>query len=725
VIRTVIAITCLGLIVSLTGCDEQPRNNPYPRQDELANIYYSAFSESPKTLDPARSYSADEVVFTGQIYEPPLQYHFLKRPYTLEPLTATALPTVTLLDKQGNVLDDNAADDKVAYSRYRIHIKPGIRYQPHPAFAKDAEGQYRYHDLSQQALHHFSQLEDFTETGSRELVADDYIYEIKRLAHPRAQSPILGLMEQYIDGMDEYAETLQIAFDEVIKQQGNHGYLDLRKYPLKGVTKIDDYTYDVVLKGKYPQFKYWLAMPFFAPMPWEADAFYSQAGMAKKNIGFNWSPIGTGPYMLTENNPNRQMVLSRNPNYHGDVYPSEGEAGDGAAGLLADAGQELPFIDKFVFSLERESIPRWNKFLQGYYDASGIASDNFDEAVTISAAGEAGLTKSLQKKGVHLRTEASPSIFYIGFNMLDPVIGGYSDKQRKLRQAIAIAVNMEEFVSIFLNGRGIPANGPIPPGIEGHVDGEAGINSYVYEWKGGHSQRHSLDKAKQLLREAGYPGGVNANTGEPLVLSFDTVTGGSDDAARFDWLRKQFEKLGIQLHVRATQYNRFQEKMRTGNAQLFFWGWNADYPDPENFLFLLYGPHGKVNYQGENASNYASPEFDKLFEQMKNMPEGQARDQVIARMVEIVRRDSPWIWGFFPKSFALTQAWVTPRKLNAMANNSMKYIKLDPRIRDERHKAWNKPLYWPLLLIVLGLLVVLIPVIWAYHVKVRKAAKRV
>uniref|UniRef100_UPI0029313CDD ABC transporter substrate-binding protein n=1 Tax=Clavibacter michiganensis TaxID=28447 RepID=UPI0029313CDD len=141
---------------------------------------------------------------------------------------------------------------------------------------------------------------------------------------------------------------------------------------------VDRYTYRLTVKGKYPQMVFWLAMPFFAPIPPEADRFYSQSGMAAKNLTLDWYPIGTGPFMLTVNNPNRQMVLERNPNFHGERYPSEGEPSDRPAGFLNDADQPLPFIDKAVYSLEKESIPYWNKFLQGYYDVSGISSETFD-----------------------------------------------------------------------------------------------------------------------------------------------------------------------------------------------------------------------------------------------------------------------------------------------------------------------------------------------------------
>ena len=345
-------------------------------------------------------------------------------------------------------------------------------------------------------------------------------------------------------------------------------------------------------------------MPFFAPVPWEADVFYSQPGMKERNITLDWYPLGTGPYMLTVNNPNRQMVLERNPNFHGEIYPAEGEESDFEAGYLKDAGAPLPLIDKVVYSLEKEAIPYWNKFLQGYYDSSGISSDSFDQAVQIGSAGDISLTAALREKGVKLNTAVSASIFYMGFNMLDPVVGGDSERARLLRQAISIAMDYEEFISIFSNGRGLPAQSPLAPGIFGHLEGEAGMNPYVYDWGKYGLQRKSIEYARKLLAEAGYPDGRDVETGKPLALYLDTPGGGPDDSARMNWLRKQFEKLSIQLQIRATDYNRFQEKMRKGTAQIFQWGWNADYPDPENFLFLLYGKNSKVEHNGENAANY-------------------------------------------------------------------------------------------------------------------------
>lgn len=701
----------LGVLLLLLSACNGPWNDPYPAADAGKNTLYAVFTGRPKHLDPAQSYTEDEATFTAQVYMPPLQYHYLKRPYTLIPFAAAEMPKARYFDAAGHELPASADVAAIAESVYDIPIRPGIYFQPHPAFARDASGKPLYFDLTPEVLAKIDTLADFKETGTRELTAADYVHEIKRLAHPQVNSPIFGLMSQYIVGLKEYAAILEKA-----SKANGGGYLDLEQYPLEGAQVVDRYTYRIKVKGKYPQFLYWLAMPFFAPVPWEADRFYGQPGLAKKNITLDWYPVGCGPYMLTENNPNQRMVLERNPNFKGETYPTEGEPGDREAGLLADAGKPLPFIDKVVFTLEKEQLPYWNKFLQGYYDASGIASDNFDQAVQI-AGGEARLTEAMQQQGIQLRTSVATTDMYIGFNMLDPVVGGDSERARKLRRAIAIAMDFEEFVSIFANGRGIAAQGPIPPGIFGYREGRAGMNPYVYDWVNGAPRRKPIEEARRLLAEAGYPDGRDAATGQPLMLYFDTTDTGLGSKARVDWLQKQFQKLNVQLVVRSTDWNRFQDKIAKGNGQMFFFGWNADYPDPENFLFLLNGPQGKVKGGGENASNYDNPEYNRLFEQVKNMDNGPERQALIDRMVEILRRDSPWMFGYHPKDFVLSHAWVYNRKPNHMANNALKYQRLDPALREAKRREWNRPVLWPLLLGMLALTAAVVPawLAWRRH----------
>jgi len=504
-------------------------------------------------------------------------------------------------------------------------------------------------------------------------------------------------------------------------------WIDLRRYEISGVKAIDRHTYRIRIRGKYPQFVYWLAMPFFAPMPWEAERFYSQRGMNEgRNLTLDWYPVGTGAYMLSENDPNARMMLDANPNFRGEAYPTEGEPGDAEAGLLAEAGKRVPFVERIVLTREKEGIPYWNKFLQGYYDSAGIASDNFDQAVRLNLEGEAALTPDMEKHGIRLRTSVATSTFYLAFNFNDAVVGGKGDERareraRKLRQALSVAIDWEEFISIFANGRGIAGMGPLPPGIFGYREDAAGYNPVVYDWVDGKPKRKPIEAARKLLAEAGYPDGRDAKTGQPLVLYLDTVGRGPDDAARLSWYARQFTKLDIQLEIRATDWNRFQEKIRSGNTQMFFLGWNADYPDPENFMFLLYGPN--ATQDGENKARYASPAFDRLFDEMKNMENGPRRQAIIDRMVKIAREDAPWVWGFHPKDYVLSHAWVSPGKPNKMARNTLKYARLDPALRERMREQWNRPVEWPLAAILAVLVLASAPAVLSYRRREKRAGR--
>ena len=668
-------------------------NNPHSKEKSASNTLFTSFSLSPKRLDPVVSYSSNEWAFISQIYEPPLQYNYLKRPYALEPLTLTKMPTIRYLDEYRQEVDEN--DPNVAFSEYRLELRKDVMYQDHPAFVKDLKGHLLYGALGEEALEKIDTLDDFQKKDTRHLSAADYAYAIKRMGVRQNHSPILDSMQTYIIGLKAFSTQItKIAKDK--KEKGE--LLDLRAYDISGVKVLDEHTLTIEIRGKYPQFLYWLTMNFFAPIPWEADLFYQQKGLVAKNLTLNWHPVGTGAYYLAENNPNKQMRLVKNPNFHEERFPVSAE--------YEDSGKKLPFIDEVVYALEKESIPLWNKFLQGYYDASGISSEAFDQAVQISSSGTMGLSEEMQKKGISLIGSVQPSVFYMAFNMVDPVVGGYTESARKLRQAISIAINQEEYISIFLNERGIAAQGVIPPGIFGYEEGEKGTNRVVYDWVDGKRVRKSLEVAKELLAQAGYPNGISNKTGKVLKLHYDTTATGPDDRAMMDWYRKQFDALGIQLVIRATDYNRFQDKVRKGKTQLFSWGWNADYPDPENFLFLLYGKNASIdtNGAGINSSNYKNPVFDRLFEKMKTMKNTPQRMDIIRQMIKISREDAPWVWGLHPKSLGLSHAWYHNVIPNAMANNTLKYKRIDAALRVKKQQEWNQPVIIPLVIMALFVL---------------------
>ena len=680
------------LLIALAGCGEAPLNSPYPAGEQNANTLYAAFAERPKHLDPAVAYSSNEYAFIQQVYEPPLQYHYLRRPFALVPLSAAELPRT-----------DPAGPRRQCPARRR-RPGPGDR----PACTKSASspasatrrtrplraaptGGCCYHRLDAAALGRIDTLADFAQRASRELTADDYVYQIKRLASPRVQSPIRGLLQAHIAG---FARADRGAGG----RRGCGTWLDLRRFDLAGVQVVDRYTLRIRLNDVYPQFTYWLAMPFFAPLPWEADRFYSQPGLAAKNISLDWYPVGTGPYMLSVNDPNRRMVLERNPLFRGEPYPADGEPGDAAAGLLADAGKPMPFIDRAVYSLERESIPVWTKFLQGYYDRSAVGQDSFDQVVNLGAGGELALTDAMRARG--MRSEFQRDVVDLLHRLQHAGrhrSAATARSRAPLRQAIAIAIDQEESIAIFQNGLGVAMQGPLPPGIFGYRDGEAGINPYVYALAGGPAAAPSASSAPgALLQDGRLPRRARCrpaasrwcctSTPWPAARTPRATSTGCASSSR---------KLGVQLVVRSTDYNRFQDKMRRGQAQIYQWGWNADYPDPENFLFLFYGPNGKVKHGGENASNYDNPEFDRLFERMRVLPNGAERQRLIDRMVELLRRDAPWVAGFHPQQVVLNHAWTANLKPNDMATNTLKYQRLDPSLRARLRAAWNQPRWAP------------------------------
>jgi len=720
------------VLITLTSCT----NNPYRPSEKGKNYLYTTFGESPKHLDPAVSYSSDEYDLILQIYEPPLQYHYLKRPYELTPLTAEEMPRPVYYDRHGNTLEGDPPSDQVGKAVYTVRIRQGILYQDHPCFATDADGRHVYDELTEDQLRGIEEIDDFPKTGTRELTAADYVYQIKRLAHPKLECPLFSTMAKYILGLDELAQGLQGELNRIRterrKEKGalynqerdereNPIRLDLDAFPLEGARVVDLYTYQITLKRKYPQFVYWLAMPFFAPLPREADRFYEQAPLITRNLKLDNRPVGTGPYTLKTFLPNKEIVLSRNKNFHEETYPEEGEPEDRARGLLDDAGKRLPFIEKVIHKQEKEAIPRWNKFIQGYYDTSGIINEVFDQAVQMNTEGDIALSDTMQERGIRLLKTVTTVTYYFAFNMLDDVVGGDTAENQKLRRAISIAVDMEEWVQIFDNGRGIPAQDILPSGIFGHRPGREGLNEYVYEWDetGARPKRRSIAQAKQLLAEAGYPGGKDSE-GNPLVINFDTAWTGAWAKPRIDWLRKQFRKIDVDLQIRQTDYNRFRDKVKQGNFQILFWGWHADYPDPENFLFLLYGPNGKARNGGENAANYANPAFDGLFRQMESMENGPERLRIIDEMLEIAGRDAPMIWGYHPVAFGLYHDWYGNAKPMTIGGNTMKYKRIDPGLRERQREAWNRPILWPVVAFFAVLLLAALPAVYAAWARQRR-----
>lgn len=661
-----VAIACLMIVgLSFAACS----NDPYPPTEPSEKVLYSSFVDSPRTLDPAKSYSASSHAITGVVYDKLLTYHFLKRPLELIPSLAASLPEVTALG--------------AGRQKFRFKLREDLLYHNDPCFSLGEEG-----------------------ARTREIVAADIAFQLARVADPEVASPVVEPFSN-IQGFSEFGAELSK------RREANPEFGALpvhQQYEavggISGIRVTSRYEIEFVLGKAYPQIKYWFATEFSSPVPWEAIAYYDgKEGRAR----FDDHPVGAGPYQLTQYNKQSRMVLTRSENWYGvrhpewnapaATYPSEGEESDRLAGLLEDAGKPLPFIDRIEIHREKEGIPRFNKFLQGYYDSSGIVKESFDAVIQ-----EGALSSDMEEKGISLGRSVSPGVFYLGFNMEDPVLGRQGgERSRKLRQAMSLVIDSAEYLRIFANGRGLPAQSPVPPNIYGYDPDYR--NPY---------RKVDLARAKKIMTEAGYPGGVDPKTGEALKLTFSSYNTSTAGLVQYKFYTSAWRQLGIDVEIEATNYNQFQAKLRRGAYQLFEFGWGADYPDPENFLFLFWSEMGNNAHGGPNATNFSDPRFDELFLSMKARENGPLRSAEIKEMLDILEHERAWIEIFHREDYSLYQGWLRNVKPMGLSVPTYQYRNLDPEMRAARRAEWNEPILWPAYLLMLLAILVLVPGVLTY-----------
>ena len=284
-----------------------------------------------------------------------------------------------------------------------------------------------------------------------------------------------------------------------------------------------------------------------------------------------------------------------------------------------------------VFSREKESVPYWNKFLQGYYDSAGISEENFDQAVRVAVDGAGEPSPEMVERGIELTTSVAATVYYFGFNMKDPVVGG-SSGARASRPGDLDRRRHGGIPSIFLNGRGIVAHSPLPPGIFGARDGREALNLVTHGWGDGRESRRPLAE-RRSPRGSGLPEGRDAEdrrTARPL-FRHDLAragtrrgsTGGASSSTSFRSARGARDRLeplpgkDPQGHAAGLRPGLARRLSRPGELPL-----PAARP-------------ASADGAGSNSSNYTSPEFDALFERMKNMPNSPERQALIDRMVDI------------------------------------------------------------------------------------------
>ncbi len=586
-------------------------------------VSYNIYGSKVKSIDPATCGDTTSSGIQGSIYEGLYCYDYLKRPIEVIPQLADGMPEIS---KDGLT--------------YTIKIKEGVKYSRNPCFGFDRDGKAK----------------------TRTVKAEDFVLAFKRIADFHITTSLsLAFILDKIVGMDEYRQRTRIY------HKGDFSRYDKEKLP--GVTALDEHTLQFKLKKPFPQFLYVLAMHVYAPIPQEVVTYHLAGGpepvpMNRRSpeIIKTKAVVGTGPYLLSEWIKAHKIILRRNPEFRDEFYPTEGGPGDKKAGMLVDAGKKIPFVDEARLTFVKESNTGWMMFEKKLRDTAGIPRDIFTSVISPDKE----LEKEWRDRGVRLIKDTYPAIYWLAFNMDDEVMGA----SKSLRQALWLSFNVEEYIDLMFNGRGIRAVNVIPSSFKGHA--EAGPCKYArFDPE---AAKAKIVQAKKELVAAGV-----IKPGQDIPRLTLDMPGQDEHFRRVgEFVMRQFQRIGVEVKVEMNDWPTLQQKVHNKVVQMYMMGWHADYPDAENFLQLFYSPNIK---RGTNNMNYRNKKFDKLFERAATVMAEEKRIPLYKKMVQILNEDCPALLLSEPISYILVNKWVRNVKPHPIGYGFRKYTHIDAKLR--------------------------------------------
>ena len=498
----------------------------------------------------------------------------------------------------------------------------------------------------------------------REVTARDVYYAWQRMSDPKVECPVVSSLWEFVEGL---RENFQAA-----KKNG-----DVLDYtlPLSGLEVVDDHTFRIHLKKNYPQLIYWMAMHFCSPVAREAVEYYDPKKFPDRD-SFSFHPVGHGPFAWVKDSYVRgqRIRLVRHPRYITSTFPTSGWPAEREAVCRPLAGKPLPLSDELQILYIKELLPVWLLTKQGYLDRYGVQNVAFNAVVTNTY----GLSPELAARGMTLEKDTEVGTFYALLNMKFPLLG----TNKKLRQALSCAYDPARYSEVFYDGVRPISRQLIPPGLAG----------YRKDFKNPYS--YDIERGKRLLAEAGYPGGRGPD-GKQLVLTLDFNAGRSEERVQAEFIKDCFEALGLKIQIIENDFARLLQKQETGNYQISAGsGWSADFPDPENFLFLYYSKNFPP--AGKNETFFHNDEYDALYDKMASMDDGPERLAMITRMADILAEECPIILNVQKAYYTLIQPWAPRTHANVQMEGGLKYLPVDPVLRAQRIAEWNRPRLWPL-----------------------------
>ena len=579
---------------------------------DMRKVVRTASPSAESKLDPQAESDEMSGSINDQIFDSLLEYDYLARPAKLKPRAAAALPEVS-------------ADG----TTFTFHIKRGVYFTPDPAFRGKR----------------------------RELVAQDYVYSIKRLLDPKLTSQWLFLVEGKIRGADalmaEAKKTLRFDYDR----------------PIEGLVALDRYTLRIRLNNTDFGFPYVLALQATAAVAREVRESYRD--------DFHAHPVGTGPYLLKEWVRGSRIVLEANPDFREETFDSEG--GDDAYSKEIAAnlrGKKIPIVGRIEIYVIEEAQPRWLSFLNGEHDYIRPLPEEFAQIAMPGGA----LAPNLRKKGLRTTPDEVAYTTYTTFNLLPEIdgrrndVGGYSPERVALRRAIAMAFRIDEQIAILDKHQSTRAYSPLPPAVAGY---DPKFVSPTLEY--------NPAKAKALLDMFGFVDrdgdGYRENPdGSPLSFEHASIPTVRERQRNELW-KKSMDDIGVRVTFgKVEKLPELRKQAQLGKVQSFSYGWIADYPDGENFLQLFW----KASIGQTNYAMFDLPEYNALYEKAKLLPDGPGRNALYGRMVKLILVYVPWMVETYKAQNIVMQPWLLNYKKHPFATEPWRYLDIDLDRRAKR-----------------------------------------
>ncbi|MGF1761917.1 ABC transporter substrate-binding protein [Aliivibrio kagoshimensis] len=549
---------------------------------------------APTTFDTTQAGTMYATTIVTAVYDTLYEYKYLTMPFELKPNLAVALPEVS--------------EDGLTYT---IKIKQGVMYADDPAFA-DGKG--------------------------REVVADDFVYSLKRHFDKKNRSQGSWLWSGKIEGLDAW------------KTEGS----DYAK-EIPGLKAVDKYTIQIVLTKPYPQLTYTFAMGFSGIVPKEAVAKYGRE--------LSVHPVGSGPFKLVSHN-NTKTVLERNPSYRGDTMDLAKEGYDesihGASGIAALEGKSLPIVDRIEANWIKQASARWNSFSKGN-EIANTGLQNEQVGTVLSSKNPVVLKPEYAEK-YNYKVDTEAGLVYNLFNFDDEYFGRSDDpkinaQNKALRCSIVKSFNWTERIDRFYLGLGNAYPGFIVPGTDG-FDPNMDKTSIEQDIAG----------AKALLAENGWDAKSLPKLVYPSVSSVKAKQFFEQFKGNLVKIGYPKNKIKYKSYATFGDYNKDVKKSKT---QMISMAWGLDYPDAENTLQLFYGPNRSP---GSNSSNYNNPEYNAMYEQASVMQPSPERTAIYKKMNTILVDDCVGIGSFSRTGVTMwhKDALVWPQR--SVIGNYFKYV---------------------------------------------------